>query len=155
LIGAFGLGLVIAGLFVTDPGMGYPPGAPLKGEPETLHGWIHGLNAIPTFSALATACFVIARRFAAEPGGRGWASYSRLVGALILLLFFLGNVSAPLNENGVLPSPTGIIQRAQIIVGWTWLALTALRLLRQQREAMVGTPATPANLAAATATQSV
>jgi hypothetical protein len=26
--------------------------------------------------------------------------------------------------------------RSQIILGWAWLALTALRLLRQQREAI-------------------
>ncbi|HEX9413608.1 MAG TPA: DUF998 domain-containing protein [Ktedonobacterales bacterium] len=40
LIGLFGLGLVAAGVFLTDPGRGYPPGAPLKGDPQTWHGWV-------------------------------------------------------------------------------------------------------------------
>src|SRR5215467_7895699 len=35
LIGLFGLGLVVAGVFVADPGGGYPPGAPVNGTPQT------------------------------------------------------------------------------------------------------------------------
>lgn len=136
LIGLFGLGLVVAGVFVTDPGLGYPPGAPLKGQPETLHGWVHGLNALVVFPALTIACFILARRFAVDPNSRGWATYSRITGALIILLFVVGTASGALDENGVFSSPTGLIQRAQIIIGWAWLSLTALRLLRQQREAI-------------------
>ena len=42
LVGAFGVGLVIAGVFVVDPGAGFPPGAP-AGAPERLswHGILH------------------------------------------------------------------------------------------------------------------
>jgi hypothetical protein len=134
LIAVFGLSLVVAGVFVTDPGRGYPPGAPLKGSPLTLHGLVHGINGIVAFSTLAIACFVLARRFAVEPGGRGWARYSRITGALVLLLFVLGTVSGALDENGILSAPTGLIQRTQIILGWSWLALTALRVLRQEQE---------------------
>jgi Protein of unknown function (DUF998) len=137
LIGVFGLGLVVAGMFVTDPGRGYPAGAPLKGDPQTLHGWVHGINALVVFPVLIVACFVLARRFAVEPGNRGWATCSRLTGALILLLAVVGTISGALDENGVLPSPTGLFQRAEITLGWTWLALTALRLLRQERKAIL------------------
>jgi hypothetical protein len=149
LLGLFGLELVIAGMFVIDPGRGYPPGAPLKGDPQTLHGWVHGLNGLVLFNiVLPAATFVLARRFATEPGSRGWATYSWMTGALILLLSVLSTVSAPLAENGVFPSPTGLIQRTQIIIGWTWIALVALRLLRQEREPSDGTarydhPTTP------------
>src|SRR6266851_4738732 len=102
LIGLFGLGLVAAGVFVTDPGRGYPPGAPLKGDPQT----------------------------------RSWATYSWITGAFILLVVVLSNVSAPIAENGGFPLPLGLIQRAQIIPGWIWLALVALHLWRQERKAM-------------------
>src|SRR5690242_6865990 len=37
LIGLFGLGLLIAGVFVIDPGEGYPPGAPTSGS--SLQTW--------------------------------------------------------------------------------------------------------------------
>jgi Protein of unknown function (DUF998) len=84
---------------------------------------------------LPAACFVLAHRFAVEPRNRGWAMYSRITGALILLSSVLSTlIVTPLAENGVFSSPTGLIQRAQIIIGWTWLALTALRLLRQEQE---------------------
>ena len=45
-------------------------------------------------------------------------------------------MSAPIAENGGFPLPLGLIQRAQIIVGWVWLALVALHLWRQERKAM-------------------
>jgi len=40
--------------------------------------------------------------------------------------------------NAGFPVLDGLFQRIEIIMGWGWLALTALRLLRQEREAMVG-----------------
>ena len=137
LIGLFGLGLVVAGVFVTDPGRGYPPGAPLKGDPQTIHGYIHGINGAVLFNlVLPAACFVLARRFAADPQNRNWATYSWMTGVVILLISVLSIVASPIAENGGFPLPLGLIQRAQIIVGWVWLALTALRLLRQERKAM-------------------
>ena len=138
-IGVFGLGLVVAGVFVTDPGRGYPPGAPLKGDPQTIHGYIHGINGAVLFNlVLPAACFVLARRFAADPQNRNWATYSWMTGVVILLISVLSIVASPIAENGGFPLPLGLIQRAQIIVGWVWLALVALHLWRQERKAMVG-----------------
>lgn len=142
LIGLLGLGLVAAGVFVTDPGRGYPPGAPLKGDPQTWHGYAHGINGLVLFNiVLPAACFVLAYRFAAEPQNRGWATYSRITGALILLISVLSLVAAPLAENGTFSLPTGLIELAQISIGWFWLALTARRLLRSsQGESTPGAP---------------
>ena len=122
---------------MTDPGRGYPPGAPLKGDPQTIHGYIHGINGAVLFNlVLPAACFVLARRFAADPQNRNWATYSWMTGVVILLISVLSIVASPIAENGGFPLPLGLIQRAQIIVGWVWLALTALRLLRLERKAM-------------------
>ena len=129
LMALFGLSLVVAGVFVTDPARGYPPGAPLKGGPQTWHGAIHGTNALVAFGVLTAACFVLARRFGLQPETRGWATYSRVTGVFVLALFVLGTASGALDEIGVLSAPTGLIQRAQIIIGWSWIALTAWRLL--------------------------
>src|SRR5688500_16313803 len=81
LIGVFGLGLVGAGVFVTDPGYGYPPGAP-SGVPTmpSWHGTLHNLVSPIVFGSLSAACFVFARRYFAEPGSRVWAGYSFVTG---------------------------------------------------------------------------
>jgi hypothetical protein len=131
LLGLFGVGLLVAGLFPTDPGRGYPPGAPLSGTPTTFHGWVHGINAIPVFLLLATLPFVLARRFADEPGAPAWATYSRIVGAVIILTFIGGNVIGPLSEHGVIPRLSGLVQRIQLITGWTWISSIAYHLLRR------------------------
>src|SRR4029453_13915282 len=34
LVGGFGLGLILAGIFTTDPGAGFPPGAPAGGPQQ-------------------------------------------------------------------------------------------------------------------------
>ena len=132
LVGVFGLTLVIAGLFVTDPALGYPPGTPSgTNGAQTWHGTIHGVNAIPCFFSLAVATFVFARRYFAEPGARNWARYSLGTG-IFLLAFFIGSTAVgALDENNVIHNaPTGILQRISIVTGWAWLSLVALRELR-------------------------
>jgi hypothetical protein len=78
LIGLFGLCLMAAGVFLTDPGRQYPPGAPLKGDPQTWHGWVHGINGLVLFNiVLPSACFVLARRL---PSSRGTVGRRRTPG---------------------------------------------------------------------------
>jgi hypothetical protein len=79
LLGLYGIGLVGAGLFSADPGRGFPPGAP-EVTTMTSAGLLHFVFGGVGFYALIGACFVFARRFAAE-GLRGWALYSLLTGA--------------------------------------------------------------------------
>src|SRR6266498_515170 len=42
LLVAYGLGLIGAGIFITDPGLGYPPGATTPATPS-VHGTLHSL----------------------------------------------------------------------------------------------------------------
>jgi hypothetical protein len=87
-----------------------------------------------TFFSLAITCFVMARRFAGDANWKGWALASLLVGIALIVLFIAFTTVSALDENGVLPnSPTGLLQRIAIILGWGWMALLALRLLRQMR----------------------
>ncbi|HLX57777.1 MAG TPA: DUF998 domain-containing protein [Ktedonobacteraceae bacterium] len=131
LLGIFGLALITAGIFVTDGSLGYPPGTRGSG-PQTLHGMIHGVAGLITFSSLTIASFVMARRFAGDPGWKGWALYSIVTGILIAAFFIASTTVSALDANGVLPgSPTGFLQRIAIIAGWVWIALLAIRLLRQ------------------------
>lgn len=133
LLGVFSLALIVAGLFATDPSLGYPVGTHSSG-PQTLHGIIHGIAGLITFSSLAIAGFVMARRFAGDPNWKGWALYSTITGTLVAVFFIASTVVSALDENGVLPgSPTGLLQRIAIIVGWSWIALLAMRLLGKMR----------------------
>lgn len=150
LVGLFGLGLLIAGVFVIDPGQGYPLGAPTSGSSlQTWHGWIHAINGLLFFNVVLPAmCFVLARRFAADPRDRRWATYSRMTGVLILVLSIpISTFILPFAVYAGLPVGDGFIQRIEIGMGWIWLALTALRLLREARNAVSDEASTPITVA--------
>jgi hypothetical membrane protein len=133
LIGVFGIALIVAGLFVTDPSLGYPPGTHSSGA-QTLHGTIHGVAGLIAFSSIAFASFVMARRFAGDPNWKGWELYSIVTGVLVIVFFIASTTVSALDESGVLRgSPTGLFQRIAIIAGWSWIALLAIRLLSKMR----------------------
>lgn len=124
LLGSFGLGLIGAGIFVTDTVLGYPPDASTA---ATLHGMLHDLVSLVVFAALPSACFVLARRFAGDPAWRGWATYSIVTGILVVVFFITAGAFAQPDPN----APAGFFQRISIITGWSWIALLALRLMHK------------------------
>jgi len=88
-----GVGLVMDGLFAQDPSGGYPPGA--GAGAATIHGQVHTLFAMITITALASGCFVLAARFAAEPGWRRWAVFAAAAGvATIVFIAAFGAAGA-------------------------------------------------------------
>src|SRR5215831_12366600 len=94
LFGIFGICLIGAGIFVTDPGLGYPHEA--STVVLTVHGIVHNNLTLVGFSSLSAACFVLARRDAADPAARGWAWYSVATGLLVVVLFVLTGVAEAL-----------------------------------------------------------
>lgn len=74
LIAAMGVGLILAGVFVTDAGAGFPAGAP-AGKPESItwHGMLHEVGFLLATVSWTAACVVILRRFAAL-GERRWVA---------------------------------------------------------------------------------
>jgi hypothetical protein len=118
LVGSFGMGMVAGGVFVTDAGAGFPPGAP-AGTPEQLswHAIAHSVGAALSFVALIAACFVVARRFSDE-GQRGLAAYCLATG-----LALLGIMAWPDKD-------TVSVQLAvAVVLGLGWVAALAVRLL--------------------------
>jgi hypothetical membrane protein len=108
LIGLYGAGLVVSGVFVTDP---VPSSTP------TVHGTGHNLVSLVVFGGLTAASFVVARH--------RWALLSRIVGVLVPLFFVLmGAVGGP---------ATGLLQRIAIVVGWAWVAFVSIRLVVEAR----------------------
>lgn len=132
LVGLFGLSLIVAGAFVTDPGLGYPPGTPLKPSgPPTWHGAVHGLNAVVCFGAVTAAALVYCRVFARDRHTRGWAVYSGLTGTACLLLFPTFLATAAMDQNGTWHNaPSGFLQRIAIALAWVWVSAVSLRSLR-------------------------
>jgi Protein of unknown function (DUF998) len=128
LFGVLGVSNVVAGIFTSDPGLGYPPGAP---DAQTSDGQAHDLAALAAFTSLAAGAFVMAWHYAAEPASRRWTVYSVSAGVLVLVFLIASITASNMDEAGTWPnSPTGFFQRVSIISGLTWIAMVALHLVR-------------------------
>ena len=119
LVGAFGVGLIVAGVFTTDPGAGFPPGAP-AGAPEQIswHGILHEVGSGLAFLGMIVGCLAFARRFAALKR-RGWVAACVATAAAVLVL-----ASWP-DTDGV---SVRLVIASAILFGF--VAATAARLMR-------------------------
>jgi hypothetical protein len=127
LIGAIGSGLFGAGMFVTDPMNGYPPGTPDLLLQYSLTGRLHRLFSALVFLGLPGACFVFARVFVMR-GERKWSLYSRVTGIAFLLMFIV--TSAAFVQVQGLVDYAGLFQRITLTIGWLWLTLLPISLLK-------------------------
>jgi hypothetical protein len=138
LVAAYAIGLIGAGIFVTDPVSGYPPGTPDFSDTYTsLHAALHDLFSVPVFVALPAACAVLAWRFAGW-SRRGWAIYSAVTAVGLVVAFVLTTIgfgqAAGLVELG------GLFQRITLTLGSVWLTLLALYLLQGRLERQANMP---------------
>jgi hypothetical protein len=123
----WGVGLIGAGIFVTDPVGGYPTAA----SPVTWHGQLHDVAfSLPGFAALTLAMLVASVVFARRQSG-WFALYSALSGVTFAVLFAF----ATLGFAGIDPwtSAAGLWQRLCVSVGWLWLVLLAADRRRATR----------------------
>jgi hypothetical protein len=121
LIGSFAACLVWAGVFVTDPAEGFPPGTPDGAGEVSWHGLLHSFAPALAFLALIAACFVFARRFASR-GQRGWAAYCLATGIALVTpdLFFGRALFVP-------------VLGFAAVLGWGWVSIVAARLIAESR----------------------
>jgi hypothetical protein len=134
LIGLLGIGLIGSGIFVTDPLNGYPPGTPVIPTERTTHGILHDLFGIPVFLGLPITCFVFARLFA-RWGEHSWAWYSRLSGIGMFAVFFVARLGFRLLPTYPdLAANFGLLQRIAVTIGFTWLTLLAVYMLKTSSE---------------------
>jgi hypothetical membrane protein len=125
LVAVWGVGLIGAGIFVTDPVGGYPTAA----TPVTWQGRLHDLAfSLPAFAALALAMLTASVAFARRRSG-WFALYSALSGVAFAVLFVLATMGfadlEPWN------SGAGLWQRLCVSVGWLWLVLLAANRRRR------------------------
>lgn len=130
LVAAVGLGLIVAGVFVTDPAQGYPPGTP-NGPSVTMtwHGTIHFFGgAVAVFGLLPLACFVLARTFADNRRHwSNWAAYS-IASGILMWAFFVAFAVAAMHGG-----PSGLYERIALGVGFGWVVVLAARLIANSR----------------------
>ena len=131
LIAAWGIGLLAAGTFVTDPVSGYPPGTPDLLLNPTLHGNLHDWFSLAGFLALTASCFVFSSQFALR-GERGWTIYSILTGIFFPIGIALASIA--FSQNASLVAVGGLIQRITVTSGWAWLSLLAMHFLKPLQE---------------------
>jgi len=121
-IGLFGAAMIAGGVFVSDAGAGFPPGAP-EGAPTTIswHGALHGLAFALGMVGLIAAVVVFARRFAAE-NDRDWAWGTVTAGIGTVVLGGAGSAVADWR-----------LTAAGIVVGWLWASAVPARFLTLDR----------------------
>ena len=125
LVGLAGIGLIGAGIFVTDPLNGYPPGTPLIPTERTAHGILHDLFGIPFFLGLPITGFVFVGRFTRR-NQRSWAAYSAISGFAMFAVFFFARLSLRPGFEEM----AGLFQRITVTIGWAWLTLLAVYMLK-------------------------
>jgi Protein of unknown function (DUF998) len=125
LISAFGL--ILNGIFTTDPTATYPPGSATTGQPSMrMVGHIVGTSL--SFIALPLACFLLVPSFIRNSRWRGWAVYSVATAIGMLALGILSVLATP--HNG----PAGLFEKLSFAVVSLWNMALAFRIL-------VGVPA--------------
>jgi len=133
LLALYGVGLIGSGIFVADPGAGFPPGSAPPPE-MTRSGLLHFVFGGIGFYALIGACFVFARRYARR-GARGWSAFSALTGVGFFLAFAW-------IASGSTSAATILTFYAAVAWIWIWHTVVLLDLLRQAR--VGGVEAVPA-----------
>lgn len=124
LVAVFGISLVIGGVFVADPALGFPPGTPEGGlarEDWSWHGTIHALAPVLGVNALIVSFLVLARRLAALKQ-HGWMAASIGVAVAVLAL------ASPLTMGSDPNSQSFLGLWAALVVGWSWISILAARI---------------------------
>ncbi len=131
LLGWLGIGLIGAGLFLTDPVSGYPSGTPNLIAQPTPHGQMHDLFSLGVFVGLPLACFVFTRVFI-KRRERSWAIYSLCSGLGMIITFVFANIAFVQTPGFV--EFGGLFQRICLTIGLGWLAVLALKFFKLSSE---------------------
>ena len=117
-LGGYGVAMIVAAMFPTDPVDGFPPGTPL-GPPTSIStsGLVHLIAGALGFNFLAISCFFAARAMRRR-NMSPLALLSLLSGVAVVLGFF-GGIFSPLGVGGIWFA---------VVAGWIWLSVMSLRL---------------------------
>lgn len=122
LLGLWGVGLIGSGVFVADPGAGFPPGVIVEEREMSRSGMLHFVFGGVAFYALIAACLVFARRYH-ELGERVWAAYSLVSGFGFLIVF--GGIASGASSGALM-----LAFYASVAWIWGWHTAVLARLTR-------------------------
>ena len=120
LLGGYGAAMLAAAVFTADPVDGFPPGTP-EGFPTSISttGLLHFVSGAAAFACLGTSALAGA-----------WTFWRRQLVPLALLSLATG-LSVLIGFFGGFMLPVGIAGIwFAVVIGWVWLAVVSLRLLR-------------------------
>jgi len=80
LFTVLGIAMIAGGVFLADPSLGFPPGAPVMPENQSWHSVVHGFAPIIGFLALTIALITLGRRFGSQ--GQKWWMWATILIAL-------------------------------------------------------------------------
>lgn len=120
LLGGYGVAMLAAAVFTADPVDGFPPGTP-EGFPTSISttGLLHFVSGAAAFACLGFSALAGAgtfRRRRMTP--LAWLS---LLTGLSVLVGFFGGFMLPVGIAGIWFA---------VVIGWVWLTVVSLRLLR-------------------------
>jgi hypothetical protein len=128
LVTAFGVSLVVAAVFRADPALGFPAGTPDGPGEISWHGIVHFMAAGVGFACIGAACFVLARRYAAEHR-TGRVIFARITGA-----GFLAGFAAVASGGGSTAANLAFVAAVLLVFSWlTTVAADRYRLVGTDR----------------------
>jgi hypothetical protein len=137
LLALVGLCLLLSGFFVMDPvtSTTYRT-APPMGQ-VSLHAKVHGILGALFFTLAPVSCFVLLRRFRAEPRWRSMVAWTIGAGALLVVAILLLRVgpARPPSAPNVLNAWCGALQRVAAVTFFAWLFRFGW-VLRRTRQSM-------------------
>ncbi len=124
------IGLIGAGIFVTDPIYGFPQEQVLVLRQFTFHGHLHDLFSMLVFICLPWACFTY-KKYLLTDGHKQFANYSAFSAYAMILTFIITSMGFKQIPGFV--NYAGLFQRLCIIFGWTWITFLSLHLIKVKR----------------------
>ncbi|MFE7719320.1 DUF998 domain-containing protein [Nocardia rhizosphaerihabitans] len=125
-----GAGLVLIGVFPTDPALGFPAG---ESDAVTAIGTVHSMGALVVFLAFPVAAFAAAGR-----PFRAWDAFSVATGVLSLAAVGAFFVAFEGTAEGA-DSPAGLYERLPTLFIGLWQVVFAFRVLTEDTARAVGT----------------
>jgi hypothetical protein len=127
LLWGYGLGLIGSGMFVADPGAGFPPGIEAPAGGMTRTGLLHFAFGGLAFYSLIAACLVWAARFWTQrrPLAAVWSGATGL--------YFLGAFSVIASGSVSPGSMLGLY--LAVLLGWLWHGAVTLAIAGEPGEA--------------------
>ncbi|MEV6597949.1 DUF998 domain-containing protein [Actinoplanes sp. NPDC051346] len=133
LLGVWTAGLLVAGVFATDP-----PGQ--WDQPPTMAGTLHGVAALLAFTTLPAAAVELSRVWRRDPRWRPVAGGLAVTAALsvaafaLFMITFFDVMGGPSLAVGAWSTVTGFAERVMVWAYVGWLVVAAAGLRRITRE---------------------